>query len=93
MQVRRKRKRDTVRYLVESPPTVLPPLWGWRCWLQEPAVSEQRLTPHYGELDNDRTMPFSWPIRSVTSTTSDKKFGSDWASLGNDDGRLFAKPI
>ena len=44
MQVRRKGKRDTVRYLGEPPPTVLPPLWGWRCWLQEPAMSKKCLT-------------------------------------------------
>ena len=45
MQVHEERRRDTVRYLGEPPPTVLPLLWGWGCWLQEPAVSEQRLTP------------------------------------------------
>ena len=45
MQVRRKGKRDPVRYLGEPPPTVLLPLWGWRCWLLDPAVSKQCLTP------------------------------------------------
>ena len=50
MQVWGKGKRDTVRYLGEPPPTVLPPLWGWRCWPQEPVVSKQCLTPKMVKL-------------------------------------------
>ena len=32
-------RRDN-RHLGEQPPTVLPPLWGWECLLQEPAVTD-----------------------------------------------------
>ena len=60
-------------------------LWGWRCWLQEPAVSGQRLTPAMVNLRMTGLCHSPRPIRSVTncpSTTSDGRCGSDWTSAG-----------
>ena len=59
--------------LDEPTPIVLPLLWGWGCWLQEPpmALWQTASDPNFGLLENGlqngRTMPLSRPICFVTS--------------------------
>jgi len=58
-------RRDN-RHLGEQPPTVLPPLWGWECLFQEPAVTDSaqpstsgvKVLPLYTGLEPSTVKPW-----------------------------------
>ena len=83
------RERDMIQMAGVTGPTVIHLQRGWGRQSKEPATQTKSdpLTPTKPWLlENDRTMPFSRPIRSVTnwpSTTTDGSCGSDWAYARN----------